>query len=87
MRIGIAVLCGAMLAAQTVPETVGKLTVDGDVSAPLTLTVADLAKLPRETVTLAEMDGGYSDAIDLLVGAICSITAESSLKLNQGAGS
>ena len=57
MRTLIAVLCSTALAAQTVPDASGKLTVDGDVAAPLTLTVADLAKMPRETATLAEMDG------------------------------
>jgi DMSO/TMAO reductase YedYZ molybdopterin-dependent catalytic subunit len=34
-----------------------KLTVDGDVATPLTLTAADLAKMPRETATLAERAG------------------------------
>ena len=45
------------LAAQTAPERAARLTVDGDVAAPVTLTPADLAKMPRETVTLAVMDG------------------------------
>lgn len=44
------VLCCTAMAAQT-------LTVDGDIAAPLTITVADLAKMPRETATLAEPDG------------------------------
>ncbi|MGC9952455.1 MAG: molybdopterin-dependent oxidoreductase [Bryobacteraceae bacterium] len=57
MRTLIPVLCCATLAAQTAPDTAGKLTVDGDIAAPLTLTVADLAKMPRETATLSEMDG------------------------------
>jgi DMSO/TMAO reductase YedYZ molybdopterin-dependent catalytic subunit len=53
----IAVLGCAVLAAQTAPNAEDKLAVDGDVPAPLTLTVADLAKMPREKATLAEMDG------------------------------
>jgi DMSO/TMAO reductase YedYZ molybdopterin-dependent catalytic subunit len=57
MRTFIAGLFCAILAAQTAPDAADKLTVDGDVAAPLTLTVADLAKMPRETATLAEMDG------------------------------
>jgi DMSO/TMAO reductase YedYZ molybdopterin-dependent catalytic subunit len=57
MRTLIPVLCCATLTAQTAPDTAGKLTVDGDIAAPLTLTVADLAKMPRETATLSEMDG------------------------------
>ncbi|HUE02409.1 MAG TPA: molybdopterin-dependent oxidoreductase [Bryobacteraceae bacterium] len=52
-----AVLCGAALAAQTAPDTSNKLVVDGDIAAPLTLSLADLAKMPRETATLTEMDG------------------------------
>jgi DMSO/TMAO reductase YedYZ molybdopterin-dependent catalytic subunit len=57
MRTLIAVLCCGVLAAQTVPDAADKLTVDGDIAAPLALTVADLAKMPRETVDLAEMNG------------------------------
>ncbi|MGA3040539.1 MAG: molybdopterin-dependent oxidoreductase [Bryobacteraceae bacterium] len=57
MRILIAWLCCALLAAQTAPDVAEKLTVDGDVATPLTLTAADLAKMPHETATLAAMDG------------------------------
>jgi len=57
MRTLIGMLCCAALAAQTAPDAADKVMVDGDVSAPFTLTVADLAKMPRETATLAEMDG------------------------------
>lgn len=57
MRFWIAMLCGALLAAQTTPPAADRLTVDGDVSAPLSLTSADLAKMPRETAVLTEMDG------------------------------
>jgi len=51
-----AVLCSVFLAAQA-PDTAAKLIVDGDVAAPLTLTVSDLAKMPRETADLPEPDG------------------------------
>jgi DMSO/TMAO reductase YedYZ molybdopterin-dependent catalytic subunit len=57
MRTLIGMLCCAVLAAQTAPDAADKVMVDGDVSAPLTLTVADLAKMPRETAVLTEMDG------------------------------
>src|ERR1700749_5089426 len=33
------------------------LTVTGDVNTPLKLTVDDLARMPRETVTIPEQDG------------------------------
>ena len=54
--LGVAICC-ASLAAQTAAGTADSLAVDGDVATPLTLTVADLAKMPRETVNLAEPDG------------------------------
>jgi len=57
MRTLTALLCGALLAAQTAPEKSGKLAVDGDVAKPITLTLADLAKMPHETATLSEPDG------------------------------
>ncbi|MGO4881465.1 MAG: molybdopterin-dependent oxidoreductase [Bryobacteraceae bacterium] len=57
MRILTAVLCGAVLAAQTAPEATVKLTVDGDVATPITLTAAELAKMPRESAMLSEPDG------------------------------
>ena len=57
MRTLIAGLCCAVLAAQTAPDAGDKLTVDGDVAAPLTLTAVDLGKMPRETAVLPEMDG------------------------------
>jgi len=57
MQTLIAGLCVAVLAAQTAPNTADQLTVDGDIAAPLTLTAVDLAKMPRETATLAEPDG------------------------------
>ena len=57
MRTLIPVLCCVALSAQTAPDAADKLTVDGDIQAPLTLTLADLAKMPHETATLAEPDG------------------------------
>lgn len=56
----IAVLGCAVLSAQTAPTAAYKLSVDGDVAAPLSLTLADLAKMPRETVSLAQMDGSHN---------------------------
>jgi DMSO/TMAO reductase YedYZ molybdopterin-dependent catalytic subunit len=50
-------LCCAFLPAQTIPTAPDKLTVDGDIPAPLTITATDLAKMPRETVSLTDMDG------------------------------
>ncbi len=41
-------------APQSAPPT---LTVTGDITAPLTLKAEDLAKMPRETVSVAEQDG------------------------------
>ena len=57
MRTLIAVLFSTALAAQTAPDASDKLIVDGDVATPFTLTVADLAKMPHETASMAEMDG------------------------------
>jgi DMSO/TMAO reductase YedYZ molybdopterin-dependent catalytic subunit len=57
MRISIALLFCATLAAQTAPNSAAKLTVDGDVAAPMVLTAADLAKMPRQTATLTDMQG------------------------------
>ena len=50
-------LCCAFLPAQPIPTAPDKLTVDGDIPAPLTITATDLAKMPRETVSLTDMDG------------------------------
>jgi DMSO/TMAO reductase YedYZ molybdopterin-dependent catalytic subunit len=61
MRTLIPVLCCVALAAQTAPEATDKLIVDGDIATPFTLTLADLAKMPHETATLAEPDGSKVD--------------------------
>jgi DMSO/TMAO reductase YedYZ molybdopterin-dependent catalytic subunit len=57
MRNSIALLFCATLAAQTTLDPTAKLTVDGDVAAPMVLTAADLAKMPRQTATLTDMQG------------------------------
>jgi DMSO/TMAO reductase YedYZ molybdopterin-dependent catalytic subunit len=44
-------LCAGFMPAQTA------LTVSGDIPAPLLLKADDLAKMPRETVTIADQDG------------------------------
>jgi hypothetical protein len=46
----------ALLVAQTVPEP-AKLTIAGDVSASVTLTAEDFAKMPRESVSVQDQDG------------------------------
>ncbi len=40
------------------PASGQTLAVSGDVPAPLTLAVADLAQMPHETITIEEEDGG-----------------------------
>ena len=49
-RIALLGILAARAAAQT-------LAVTGDVPTPLKLTADDLAKMPRETVTIPEQDG------------------------------
>ena len=56
-RCGLPVLLCAALAAQPIPEPAGQLMLDGDIAAPLTITAADLAAMPRLTMTLAEPGG------------------------------
>jgi DMSO/TMAO reductase YedYZ molybdopterin-dependent catalytic subunit len=46
-------LCLWLASAQTAPE----LAIRGDVAAPLVLKAEDLARMPRETVTIPEQDG------------------------------
>ena len=50
-----AITCGLIFAQA--PATPPTLSVSGDVSMPLTLTADDLAKLPRETVSVDDQDG------------------------------
>jgi DMSO/TMAO reductase YedYZ molybdopterin-dependent catalytic subunit len=58
MRLCI-VLAASVLAAypQEAPPTAAALTVSGDISSPLEFKAADLAKMPRQTVTIQEHDG------------------------------
>jgi len=46
-----------LLAQAPKPAAPASLSVTGDVSTPLTLTAADLAGMPRETVSVTEEDG------------------------------
>jgi DMSO/TMAO reductase YedYZ molybdopterin-dependent catalytic subunit len=47
-----------LLTAALLAQSEAKLTISGDISAPLTLTSADLAAMPRETIELTEEEGG-----------------------------
>lgn len=49
-------LCSGLAFAQA-PPAPATLSVTGDVTMPLTLTAADLAKMPRETVSVDDQDG------------------------------
>ncbi len=48
--------CGGLVCAQE-PGKSAKLSITGDVPTPLTLSVEELDKLPRETVSLTDNDG------------------------------
>lgn len=48
-------LLGGFVAAQAPPAAV--LAVQGDIASPLTVTADDLAKMPRETVSVPAADG------------------------------
>ena len=51
-------VCGVMAPAQTALSSApAALVVSGDISSPLTLTGADLAKMPRQRIMLQEPDG------------------------------
>lgn len=47
--------CATFLAAQTAQDS--RIVVTGDVTAPLTLSSADLAAMPRESAEVADQDG------------------------------
>src|SRR5580700_1445266 len=49
------VFCAILLAAQSVQDA--KIQVTGDVPTPLSLSVADLASMPRQTAEVTEQDG------------------------------
>jgi DMSO/TMAO reductase YedYZ molybdopterin-dependent catalytic subunit len=58
MRLSFLVLIAAGIAFTQTPQPApATLTVTGDIAAPLTLKAEDLAKMPRETVTVPEQDG------------------------------
>lgn len=65
MRVWMVLLCSAALAAQTTPGPSGKLTVDGDVASPFTLSTEELAKMPHQTVTMTEMGGASYEGVPL----------------------
>jgi DMSO/TMAO reductase YedYZ molybdopterin-dependent catalytic subunit len=55
----LAVVATGLISAQTPPPEAAQLTlnVSGDIKTPLTLKAEDLAKMPRETVTVTDQDG------------------------------
>lgn len=53
-----ALLVAAAFASAQAPKSApSSLSITGDVATPLTLTAADLAAMPRETVSVSEEDG------------------------------
>ncbi len=55
----LAAFCAALVSAQSpAPAT---LAITGDIPAPVTLTAADIAAMPHETVTVPEQDGTKID--------------------------
>ncbi len=55
----LAALCASFCRAQPAsePARTAQLKIAGDISSPLTLSAEDLAKMPREAVTVADQDG------------------------------
>jgi hypothetical protein len=53
----LSAICAALVWAQAPPPAPAQIAVSGDIAAPLTLTADDLAKMPRETVTIPDSDG------------------------------
>ena len=53
----LAAIASGLAFAQAPQPAPATLTVTGDIAAPLALKAEDLAKMPRETVSLAEQDG------------------------------
>jgi hypothetical protein len=51
----LSALCAALVWAQA--PAPAQIAVSGDIASPLTLTADDLAKMPRETVTIPDSDG------------------------------
>jgi DMSO/TMAO reductase YedYZ molybdopterin-dependent catalytic subunit len=48
-------ICAGLIRGQT--PAISGLTVSGDIASPLTLKPEDLAKMPRETVSIPDQDG------------------------------
>ena len=53
MSLGVLSLDWSVHAQQAKAEALASLKVDGDVATPLTLTIEDLKKMPRKTLTVA----------------------------------
>ncbi len=53
----LSAICAALVWAQAPPPAPAQIAVSGDIAAPLTLTADDLAKMPRETVTIPDRTG------------------------------
>ncbi len=55
----VTLICAGMMCAQSPQATAvsATLTINGDLASPLTLKTDDLAKLPHETVSVADQDG------------------------------
>src|ERR1700722_3051062 len=54
---GLAGIALSLAFAQTPQPATATLVVSGDIPTPLTLKAEDLAKMPRETVSVSEQDG------------------------------
>jgi DMSO/TMAO reductase YedYZ molybdopterin-dependent catalytic subunit len=57
MRYGVLGALAVVCALATAQTPSANLLVTGDITKPLTLTAADLAQMPRDSVTLDEDDG------------------------------
>jgi hypothetical protein len=53
----LAVFCTAAV-AQTPAPSEAKLTISGDIPTPLTITAADLAAMPRDTIAVDDQESG-----------------------------
>jgi DMSO/TMAO reductase YedYZ molybdopterin-dependent catalytic subunit len=51
----LSAICAALVCAQ--PPAPAQIKVTGDIASPLTLTADDLAKMPRDTVTIPDPSG------------------------------
>jgi DMSO/TMAO reductase YedYZ molybdopterin-dependent catalytic subunit len=53
----LAWICALLAGAQTSQPAATTLTIGGDIPSPLVLKAEDLAKMPRQTVTIPDQDG------------------------------